>query len=212
MIKKLLACTCIIIALIFTYINTCFEATEAALSTSVIRLHVIAHSNSDEDQKLKLMVRDRVLNEAPDIFDVNTSVTDAEKQLLNNLDRIKSIAQKEISANGFNYDVKVSLGNSSFPTKEYGELVLPAGSYKALKIEIGEAKGRNWWCVLFPPLCFVDESCVSANTEAIHSIEKSVGKENAPLIASEKNQSARIRFKTYEIWQKSKQKLVMLLN
>lgn len=210
MTKKICWCLCIVTALTLTCINTCFEKTEAILASGVIRLHVIANSDSPEDQNLKLAVRDRVLSESGNMFSENISIASARREFSQSLDKIKRIAEDVIKENGSDFDVRVSLGKSSFPTKKYGSLILPAGNYEALKIEIGEAAGRNWWCVLFPPLCFVDESCVDANTQAVHSIRETMGDEIAPLTYPAG--STRLRFKTYEIWQKNRQKLATLIS
>jgi len=212
MTKKLSWCVCITVALVLTCLNTHFCQTEEALASGVIRLHVVANSNTAADQELKLKVRDRILSETGNLFDSQTDIAIARSLIASSLEKIESLAENEIRKNGYTYSVKVSLGKSRFPTKTYGELVLPAGTYEALKIEIGEAEGRNWWCVLFPPLCFVDESCVSIDSQSVRSIEHSIGEENRDLIASARTGNAEIRFKTYEIWQKSRQKLAMLLN
>lgn len=190
-------------------IHSEFETTEAALAKSVIRLHVLANSDSDEDQKLKLKVRDRVINETTGIFDNNNDIACARADIEQNINKIKKIAQDEITKNGYDYPVEVSLGMSDFPTKEYGNLILPAGSYEALKIEIGSAEGQNWWCVLFPPLCFVDETCVTASGEAMESISQSVGRENSEFVSKEKSSGVELKFKAYEMWQNGKKKLAM---
>ena len=98
---------------------------------------------------------------------------------------------------------------SDFPTKEYGNIILPAGSYEALKIEIGDAKGKNWWCVLFPPLCFVDETCVIPSSEAMDKIEDSLGEDGKEFVSKDKSSSVEFRFKTYEMWQNGKQRIAM---
>lgn len=192
-------------------LNFHFESTEAALASQVIRFHVLANSNTDADQKLKLKVRDRVINEMNNLFDSNGDIALARCTVIENIDKIKAIAKDEILKNGCSYDVKVSLGSSDFPTKNYGEIVLPAGTYEALKIEIGSAEGQNWWCVLFPPLCFVDESCVAYDSEAAIKLSESVGNKNAPLLQNEKSPAVKLKFKTYEIWQRGKQRIAYKL-
>ncbi|MBO5743656.1 MAG: stage II sporulation protein R [Clostridia bacterium] len=192
-------------------LNSEFKATEAALASNVIRFHVLANSDEEIDQKLKLKVRDAVIKEASSMFDNNGDINMARCTVLDNLENIKKIAKDEIEKNGFNYDVDVSLGQSQFPTKNYGEIVLPAGSYEALKIEIGKAEGQNWWCVFFPPLCFVDESCVSYSSEAADKIKNAVGSENAKLLNTEAEAKVKIKFKAYEMWQSGKEKIEYLL-
>lgn len=208
--KKILAVLCIGFFCVLL-INFHFESTEAALAKGVIRFHVIANSDSEEDQELKLKVRDRVINEMNNLFDKNEDISSAREVIINNIPKITSIAKDEIQKRGYSYDVYVSLGKSDFPTKDYGEVVLPAGSYEALKIEIGSAKGKNWWCVLFPPLCFVDESAVSYNYAGAKMVAASVGEENSDLVKKKKSPSVELKFKTYEMWQIGKQKLAYFL-
>ena len=133
----------------------------------------------------------------------------ARSKIEGNIDFIRDIAKDEIRKNGYDYDVNVSLGMSDFPTKEYGNIILPAGSYEALKIEIGKAKGKNWWCVLFPPLCFVDETCVTPSSEAMDKIEDSLGEDGKEFVSKDKSSSVEFRFKTYEMWQNGKQRIAM---
>ena len=190
-------------------IHSQFEITEAALAKSVIRLHVIANSDSDSDQALKLKVRDRIIKETQGIFDSQSTIYAAREDIERNLDTIMKIAQDEIAKNGCDYPVKVSLGMSDFPTKEYGELVLPAGSYEALRVEIGSAQGKNWWCVLFPPLCFVDETCVTASGNAIETVAQSMGSTNPQFITKQKSPEVELKFRAYELWQSGKKKLAM---
>ena len=188
-----------------------FKTTETALANSVLRLHVIANSDSDADQNLKLKVRDRIISETKDMFEAENDIAKVKTITTENLDYIKKIAEDEIKRNGFEYDVSVNFGKSDFPTKEYGNLVLPAGSYEALKVEIGEADGKNWWCVIFPPLCFVDETCVKTDSEAFKMIEKSSNKDISEFVNKEKSSEVELKFKSYEIWQSGRKKLASLL-
>ncbi len=192
-------------------INMYFETTETALADSVIRFHVLANSNSPEDQELKLKVRNRIISEMSNLFNSDGDIELARTAIEKNMDKISAVARDEIRKNGYDYDVRMSLGESNFPTKEYGDVVLPAGSYEALRVEIGAADGQNWWCVLFPPLCFVDESTVSFDTKEAAAIENSVGKNNAGLIKKDKSPTVKIKFKSYEIWQTGKQKIAYML-
>ncbi len=212
MLKKIFLYSFIALALIFTCINTHFKSTEAALTSEFLRLHIIANSDSADDQMLKLKIRNRILSETKELFEPGHDIINAKEITADALDEFEAIAKKVIKENGCSYPVKASLSKSNFPTKEYGDLILPAGNYDALKIEIGKASGKNWWCVLFPPLCFVDESCVTANADEFQSLEKSIGKDNVSLISKDKPKSTQIKFKTYEIWQRSKHKLTALLS
>ena len=134
------------------------EEIQENIADNIIRLHVIANSDTDTDQSLKLKVRDGIIEQLQDTIAGTSSAAGAEKLLASQEDNIKNSALDIISGNGYNYPVNVSLGERYFPVKSYGDLIFPAGNYKALCVEIGEAKGRNWWCVLFPSLCFVDET------------------------------------------------------
>lgn len=123
-----------------------------------IRFHIVANSDSPEDQALKLRVRDRLLEIFGQEFaDINSMETGREK-IRSSLDEIQRIALLEVEQAGKSYPVQVQFGRFLFPTKAYGHLVLPAGEYEALKVIIGDGKGSNWWCVMFPPLCFIDIS------------------------------------------------------
>jgi len=208
--KKLVYSLCIGFFCVLMF-NSYFESTEAALAKEVIRFHVLANSDEAYDQELKLKVRERIINEMSKMFDKNGDICDAREVIESNLTKIKNIAKDEIQKNGYNYDVKVSLGKSEFPTKEYGEIVLPAGSYEALIVEIGKGKGQNFWCVLFPPLCFVDEGLVSCNTDAGKQLVSSLEPNDAELIKKDKSPKVLLKFKSYEMWQTGKQKLSYVL-
>ncbi len=134
------------------------EEIQENIADNIIRLHVIANSDTDTDQSLKLKVRDGIIEQLQDTIAGTSSAAGAEKLLASQEDNIKNSALDIISGNGYNYPVNVSLEERYFPVRSYGDLIFPAGNYKALCVEIGEAKGRNWWCVLFPSLCFVDET------------------------------------------------------
>lgn len=122
----------------------------------LIRLHIVANSDCTVDQELKRKIRDEIIHcFSPDL--VNVPNIEAAREITRaNLDRIKAIASREISAQGQNYPAEVQLGRFTFPTKHYGPFMLPAGEYESVQIIIGSGSGANWWCVLFPPLCFVD--------------------------------------------------------
>ena len=126
------------------------------LKDKLIRFHVIANSDSDEDQKLKLKVRDEVIKYISPILKKSKSVDESRGILRNETNNIIKIAEKCIKNNGYEYKVETTLGMTNFPVKNYGNITLPQGEYEAYRIVIGEGKGENWWCVMFPPLCFID--------------------------------------------------------
>lgn len=131
---------------------------EAYNQYNLIRFHVIANSDSDRDQALKRKVRDLIVKEMTSEFSKAKNLDEARKITKVHLEEIGSIAAEEVKAWGEDYPVSVRLGNFDFPVKTYGELTLPAGNYEAVRVVIGQGQGANWWCVLFPPLCFVDVS------------------------------------------------------
>lgn len=130
-----------------------FEKDCSTVRSKVLRLHVIANSDSAEDQELKLKVRDALLLQGDEIFASGSTKESAEKAACKNLDKFLQTARKTVLENGKDYNVCVSVGKSSFPTRTYENITLPAGEYDALRVVIGEGKGKNWWCVMFPPLC-----------------------------------------------------------
>lgn len=144
------------------------------IASNIIRLHVIANSDSKEDQLLKLKVRDGILEEVKNCVRDASSVSQAEKAILSKKDSIASSAENIIANEGYDYTVKISLKDRYFPVKSYGDLVFPPGIYNALCIEIGEAKGRNWWCVLFPSLCLVDDTKAVVPDESKEKLKKSL--------------------------------------
>ena len=123
------------------------------ISGEVLRLHILANSDSSEDQALKLSVRDAILEHSPELFSASKTLSDAIAETEQNLPEIKKIAEEKIKESGFDYPVKVYITKMPFETRKYESVTLPAGNYTALRIEIGNAEGKNWWCVLFPALC-----------------------------------------------------------
>lgn len=153
MLKKLAALTVLILFISSgIYIAS---ARESKLSDSVLRLHVIANSDDPADQALKIEVKDEIVQYMQAEFaDVN-DVDEARKLAQKNRDCIKKIADNKIKSRGYNYPVRVYIGDFEFPLKSYGNMVFPAGKYQAVRVVIGKGAGKNWWCVLFPPLCLV---------------------------------------------------------
>ena len=123
------------------------------IENKVFRLHVLANSDSEEDQALKLKVRDRILSYSDELFDQAQTKEDAEMLSQNSLEEIKLVAEEEIHKQGYDYPVRVELTNMYFNTRHYQEITMPAGHYDALRVLIGSGEGKNWWCVMFPPMC-----------------------------------------------------------
>ena len=123
------------------------------ISNRVLRLHVLANSDSTADQALKLKVRDRILAESVGMFDSLTDKDEAEAAVKAGMPKLQAAAQDEVKKQGYDYPVQVELTNMYFTTRQYNEVTLPAGDYDALRVTIGKAEGHNWWCVIFPPMC-----------------------------------------------------------
>lgn len=123
---------------------------------TLIRFHVIANSDNDEDQNLKLKVRDEVIKYLYPYLSESTSIEESREILLKHEEKVKEISNKVIRENGYDYSVSTELSHENFPEKSYGNITLPQGNYEAFRIIIGNGEGRNWWCVMFPPLCFID--------------------------------------------------------
>ncbi len=126
------------------------------INDKVIRFHVIANSNTFEDQQLKYCIRDSVISKFTKKFENISTKQESENIVLENINEIRDQAEFIVKSKGYDYEVNVYYGNYKFPRKIYKEIVLPEGYYDAVRIEIGKAEGQNWWCVMFPPLCFVD--------------------------------------------------------
>ncbi len=161
--------------------NPFSKENEKSYNDDVIRFHVRANSDSKEDQDLKLKVRDEILKEMAQRFKSTTSIEESRTIINNNIEEIKSIAEGVIAEENKNYSVDVSLGIEEFPVRTYGNLIFPQGNYEALVVEIGEAKGQNWWCVMFPPLCFVDMTFTFSYTEAESQLGDYIIDEEQPL-------------------------------
>ena len=176
------------------------EATQARLASQVIRLHVLANSDSEEDQALKLEVRDRVLETTSALLAGETEPQAAAVLLDQHLDDIAQTAAQEISAQGHDDRVEVRLEQTWFPTRQYQGISLPAGNYLALRVLIGAAEGHNWWCVVFPNLCLpaVSERALEASTLTPGQIS----------LLQEEETSYVFRFKALELWQSLKHHLM----
>lgn len=208
--------------------------------SQLIRFHVIANSDSTEDQALKRRIRDLIVEDMGNRFNKNGSVEEARIVAMANLPRMEEIARQQIKREGKDYQVKAMLGEYYFPIKNYGDTILPAGKYKAVRVVIGAGQGANWWCVLFPPACFHDvnkaisddipfkeqevASVISTGQTDKEQLDetKRVNKENKKVVKKEKLKSAKkaatgnkgeikVRFKFVELMQESNIKFMRKL-
>ena len=182
-------------------------AVSSELEDSIFRLHVIANSDTKEDQNLKYIVRDKLieyLKENMNSISLNAKNKEEAMKIANmHIDDFNEIARQTIIDNGYNYDVHVEIGNFSFPTKTYGDISIPAGSYDALRVKIGEAKGQNWWCVMFPPLCFVNVSSGIVPDESKKVLEDELSEEEYSIISDTNSAEIKFKFKIIELFQNS---------
>jgi stage II sporulation protein R len=177
------------------------DAVSNNIADSVFRLHVIANSDSKEDQELKLKVRDELLSYMNIISKDSANKQEAMQIANEHKEEFTQIAEKVIKENGYNYTVNVQVGKADFPTKYYGDITLPAGTYDALKVQIGEAKGQNWWCVMFPPLCFVDVSTGIVPDNSKQELKQSLDNEEYDLISKTDDNEILFKFKIVELFQ-----------
>ncbi len=186
----------LLMALVITFSFSLIQFSKGCenVRENVLRLHVIANSDSEADQALKLKVRDAVLIKGAVIFDGSVNVKNAEQKIMPNVVLLEQAAQEVIRANGFDYDVNITVGKEYFETRTYGELTIPAGTYEAVRVVIGSGEGHNWWCVMFPPLCLPAASDTS--------VDAYLNKDGVTVVKS--NPKYEIRFKAVELYEKAK--------
>ena len=198
--KKIILLTFLLFAYVFLSAQSYATAISNNLSTAVFRLHVLANSNSEEDQNLKLKVRDSLLNYMNGLCSNCSTKQEAISIANEHKDDFQKIAEQTIKENGYDYTAKINIDNFYFPTKNYGDISLPAGYYDALRVEIGEAKGRNWWCVMFPSLCFIDVSSGVVDDNAKENLQDNLQKESYNIISDSKKPDIKLKFKLIEVF------------
>ena len=170
-----------------------FSAKCDSIRDKMLRMHVIANSDENFDQELKLKVRDAVLEKGKEIFDGSVTKIDAVEKITPNIDALTEAAKQVIRENGYDYDVKINVGEEYFNTRIYDDCVtLPAGYYTAVTVKIGEGKGHNWWCVMFPPMCL---PAAVAETELSDVLEK----DEVEIV--EGGEKYKLKFKIVEIYE-----------
>ena len=183
-----------------TYSNAVFSD----ISDSVFRLHVIANSDTQEDQDLKLKVRDSIL----EYINNTTTNINSKEEFINyaqsHIEELKNVAETRIKQEGYSYKVNVEIGNFPFPTKTYGNITFPSGNYDGLKIKIGKAEGQNWWCVMFPPLCFIDISSGIVPEESKQYLKNNMNEEEYALVSNKDNLGVKFKFKLLELFADNK--------
>ncbi len=190
--RHLLCCAAIVFSfacLILFGIILITEATRAAFASrvadQVLRFHVIANSDSDEDQALKLQVRDALISYMAQFHDSFDSADEAVAFAGAHCQELQQVAQTVIDRAGYPYRATASVTTCSFPEKTYGDLTFPAGDYQALRVELGQARGQNWWCVLYPLLCFTEEGMVTVPEESQEILQNALSEEDYDLLCSD---------------------------
>ena len=197
--KKQILIISVLLTIIICTVCVSYSAdVQSGLAQNVVRLHILANSDSPEDQALKLAVRDRILSEGHTLFESTSSKEETKKILQDNIGFLTNSAKDEIEKNGYNYDVKINIGKYDFPMKKYDNFAFPAGEYDAVRIEIGEGRGHNWWCVMFPPLCFGD---ASVSEESVDLLRQNLTDDEMDIITC--NADVDIRFKVVDFVQNS---------
>lgn len=173
---------------------------QQVLADKVVRLHILANSDSEEDQALKLQVRDAVLERAEEILERAHDRSAAEEDLREALPGLREIALETVAAQGYDYDVTAELTDAAFPTREYDGFTLPAGEYLALRLVIGTGEGHNWWCVVFPPLC-------AQTTTDVAQTAMAAGLDGGDVsLLTEESQGYVLKFKSIELWEGLRQR------
>lgn len=171
------------------------------ISEKLIRFHVIANSDEETDQQLKIKVKDNIINYIFPKLKDSKSIDESREILRKNNKQILKIAEKTIKENGYNYTVNSTLDRENFPEKNYGNITLPQGEYEAYRVIIGSGQGKNWWCVMFPPLCFVDVTKGQVSDKETEETMKRVLDDDEYTEISNKNDKnkIKIKFKIVEI-------------
>lgn len=165
------------------------------VKNSLIRFHVIANSDDEEDQNLKLKVKNRVIDYLYPYLNESESLDQSRQIIKGKMEEVKKLSEEVITENNYKYSVQVELSRENFPDKSYGNITLPQGNYEAFRIIIGDGEGKNWWCVMFPPLCFVDESKAEVEydktEEKINSKQSDLNSDNE--ISFDENESEKLQ-------------------
>ncbi|MFI3174564.1 MAG: stage II sporulation protein R [Bacillota bacterium] len=205
-------CGAVIVGVIFTsafsaYLGQNYAQTiQTGIADKVVRFHVLANSDSPDDQALKLKVRDKILDTYGDTLSQYETKEETLEGLTALSEEICEVAQLEVYENGYEYPVAVSLVQEDFPIKTYEDVAFPSGVYDALRIEIGVSDGENWWCVLYPQMCYVDATWGYGTTESSDRLESTLSEEEYLVVSALESEEAlpKIKFKIVEFFQNMK--------
>lgn len=168
---------------------------QQGIAGEVFRLHVIANSDTEEDQKLKLKIKTRIVEYLEEILGKDADLEKTKEAVLTHLGEIEREAEKLVHEQGFDYPVKAVVEKTYFPKKSYGDCTFPAGEYEALNVKIGEARGHNWWCVLYPSLCFIEDTYGVVTEEKKEDLKSVLTTEEFLEILEKPEEKKTIRFR-----------------
>lgn len=204
-----LCLTCLLLAILLTFAGEQKngEAMAARIAPQILRFHVLANSNSHKDQQLKLAVRTELLNAIYKGLGENASLEDTKEYVIANRTRLEKAAEDYMKKQGYDYSAHMELTNCYFPTKAYGDMVFPCGTYDAVRVELGKGKGHNWWCVLYPPLCFVDSTYAVVPDSSKEVLKHSLNPADYQALLKKKPElHVKVRFKLLDLLKKTDQK------
>lgn len=202
--KKILSIMNVVVILLFIVSNNAASAKEGTsvqkdIASKIIRFHVIANSNNVQDQSLKLKIKDEIIKYMNPKLSKSKDISESREILKRQDKNIIKIANKVMEEKGYSYSVKTTLDKENFPIKTYGNITLPQGKYEAYRVVIGSGKGQNWWCVMFPPLCFVDVTKGEVSSKKTENqMKKIISKSEYNKIDNKKNKSIKIKSKLVE--------------
>ncbi len=198
--KILLSVVAVAISLYMAFSCTYFTASAQTVKDDVVRLHILANSDSETDQGVKLKIRDALLQTNASILSDDVTKENAKEHFEKSKDILLKTAKDTLEENGFDYEVKITLQEEYFNTRTYGNLTFPAGQYTALKVILGEGEGKNWWCVMFPPLCVPAADGIEANKNTTDYLS-----ENGEKIINSGDKYI-VKFKLLEIYEELRNK------
>lgn len=206
--KILISAVFVVLAIAIAYSVEAYAGL-SEINGKVIRLHVLANSDSLEDQQLKYRVRNKIITTFNKEFEDISSKLESSNIIVEKINQIRCEAEKIVKEEDYDYDVDVYYGNYKFPRKAYEEIVLPEGYYDAVRIEIGKAEGSNWWCVMFPPLCFVDfgknQEYPIFDFETEEKLQQVLTKEEIEVIKTKRGiENIKLKSKIFEFIEKGK--------
>lgn len=207
--EKYYWCGAVVIGVLFTIFFSVHMTKDYAtniqngIEAKVVRFHVLANSDGAEDQELKLKVRDKILEHYGELLSDCENKEETLEALENVKEDICEVAQDEVFANGYEYPVTVSIVREEFPKKVYEDFTFPAGVYDALRVEIGESAGENWWCVLYPQMCYVDATWGYATDESVVKLENSLTEEEFLVVSAmgQDDNLPKLKLKIVDWWQ-----------